>query len=122
MSVKKYKELYSVKEICLLYNITRKTLFYYDRIDLLKPAKRQGAQRSKHYDLDSLKRLDRIRVFRNAGLNIAETKKVIDLSDINSILTVLNNVKIRLEDEKNQKENELKELDKLIVSFKHGCS
>ena len=53
------EKLYSVKEICEKYGITRKTLFYYDRIGLLKPAKRLGRQSFKYYDVAALKRLEK---------------------------------------------------------------
>ena len=120
MTVMKDKDLYSVKEICIMYNITRKTLFYYDRIGLLKPAVRQGIQRFKYYDVNSLNRLERIRVFRDAGLNISEIREVLDLSDKDSIIKLLNSVKARLEEEKHQKEKELGELNRLISFLKTG--
>ena len=42
--------LYSVGEICRITGITRKTLFYYDRIGLLVPYKRTEPQQFKLYD------------------------------------------------------------------------
>ena len=44
------KKLYTVKEVCEKYSVTRKTLFYYDRINLIKPYSRQGVQQHKMYN------------------------------------------------------------------------
>ena len=52
--------LYSVGEICRITGITRKTLFYYDRIGLLVPYERTEPQQFKLYDRERLERLNGI--------------------------------------------------------------
>ena len=88
--------LYSVKEVCDRYGITRKKLFYYDRSGLLKPSQRQGKQQFKYYDEKALSRLDSILKYRNAGLSIDDIRKVIDLDDKETILGILMGVRKRL--------------------------
>ena len=66
------KKIYTVKEVCEKYSITRKTLFYYDRIGLLKPYSRSGAQQHKMYTEDELNVLERIIRLRRCGLSISE--------------------------------------------------
>ena len=76
--MKEEKKLYSVKDICNKYGITRKTLFYYDRAGLLLPSERKGKQQVKFYTDTSLERLDKIRIFREAGLSIDAIRQIID--------------------------------------------
>ena len=108
------EELYSVKDICKKYSITRKTLFYYDKTGLLKPAMRQGKQNIKFYDEAALKRLKSIIEYREAGLSIEDIRDVIDLDNREEILNVLIRVRRRLVKEFDEKKEELKNLEKLI--------
>ncbi len=110
----KDRDLYSVREVCDRYGITRKTLFYYDRIGLLKPADRQGVQHFKFYDFEALSRLESILEYRGAGLSIDDIKKVIDLDDKEAILGILMDVRKRLISEARQKEEEIRKLEELI--------
>ena len=78
---------YSVREICALTGVTRKTLFYYDRIALLKPYDRVGVQSHKVYDAAALERLRRILLYRDAGLQIDEIRGILDgMADKNTVL------------------------------------
>ena len=60
----------SVKEICRVTGVPRKTLFYYDRIGLLEPSRRSGKQNFKEYDEQAVNRLLEIRLYREMGLSI----------------------------------------------------
>lgn len=108
------EKLYSVKEVCDRYKITRKTLFYYDRSGLLKPTRRQGKQQFKLYDDEAASRLRLVLNYRSAGLMIEEIKAIIDTDDKRMILSVLKDAKKRLTQEAFVKEQELKRLDLLI--------
>ena len=108
------KKLYSIKDVCTKYGITRKALFYYDRIALLKPTKREGKQQFKYYDDNALFRLGTILEYRSAGLTIEETKQIIDLKDKKQKLEILLRVKERLKKEANQKQEEIRSLNTLI--------
>lgn len=110
----KEEKLYSVKEVCDRYKITRKTLFYYDRSGLLKPTRRQGKQQFKLYDDEAVSRLRLILNYRSAGLMIEEIRTIIDTNDKKTILSVLKDAKRRLTEEALEKDQELKRLDLLI--------
>lgn len=66
----------TVKEVCELLKITRKTLFYYDRIGLLKPTIRQGSQHHKLYGDKALRELIIICIYRKAGYRIEDIRKL----------------------------------------------
>ena len=44
----------TVNEVCLMMHVTRKTLYYYDKVDILKPTIRAGKQKAKLYDEEQL--------------------------------------------------------------------
>lgn len=67
----------SVKEICSLAGVTRKTLFYYDRIGLLKPTVRVGTQAHKYYDEEAVETLQKIRLYKECGLKISEIRTML---------------------------------------------
>ena len=108
------EKLYSVKEVCDKYNITRKTLFYYDQIGLLIPTERQGKQQFKYYNHNALSRLETILEYRRVGLTINEIKEIIDLNNKKLKLEILLRAKERLEGEAKQKQEEIALLDVLI--------
>lgn len=47
--VESQEKVLSVNEVCKIANISRKTLFYYDKIGLLLPKRRIGSQHTKMY-------------------------------------------------------------------------
>lgn len=107
------QHLYSVGEVCSLMHVTRKTLFYYDRIGLLKPTERATSQQYKLYDAGQLNRLNQILIYRNAGLTIQEVRSILD--DENSDhLKVMENAMERLEKERKEKSDQIDRLQVLI--------
>lgn len=68
----------SVKEICQLTGVTRKTLFYYDRIGLLRPTLRIGSQAHKYYDDTAVETLLKIRLYRACGLQLSEIRGILE--------------------------------------------
>ncbi len=109
---RKERRSYHVKEVCRLTGVTRKTLFYYDRIGLLKPSGRTGVQNHKTYDEEALECLRMILVYRDAGMRIEEIRRLLDEeADRNA---VLREILQRLESEKNQKEYQIRRINELI--------
>lgn len=112
-----HQHLYSVGEVCSLMHVTRKTLFYYDRIGLLKPTERTEVQQFKLYNKDQLNRLNQILIYRNAGLNIHEVRSILD-DEKSDHLKVMENAMHRLEKERNEKSDQIDRLKALIVKEK----
>ena len=84
--------LCTVGMLCEKTGITRKTLFYYDRIGLLKPTVRSGIQEHKLYDEAACMRLSGILRFRRAGLRIDEIRRILDDPDSNVPMILQNAV------------------------------
>ena len=110
--------IYTVSDICSLTGATRKTLFYYDRIGLLKPAARTGPQNSKLYDPEGLLRLQKILRYRQAGLQISEVRRLLreDTDHRKILLAAL----ARLKQEQEQKEEQIFLLMGLLEEAQEG--
>jgi len=59
--------MYTIGQVAKCYALSRSTLLYYDRIGLLRPSGRSAAD-YRLYSARDLKRMDRIVLFRSAGL------------------------------------------------------
>ncbi len=103
----------SVGYLCASRGITRKTLFYYDRIGLLKPTVRTGPQQFKEYDSAAAERLDRILRCRNAGLSVKEIRKLLDDPACDH-KAVMNEAIKRLIREREEKDCEIDRLRELM--------
>ena len=76
--VESQEKVLSVNEVCKIANISRKTLFYYDKIGLLLPKKRIGSQHTKMYDKTAIHKLQQIQMYKNAGLLLREIKEILN--------------------------------------------
>lgn len=69
--------MYTVGKLAAKFGLSRSTLLYYDSIGLLHPRERaQGEYRS--YGPEQERRLERICLFRRAGLSLEEIKRVLE--------------------------------------------
>lgn len=110
------KTLYTVGDICTLTGVTRKTLFYYDKTNLLKPTALKGTQNQKLYDSEKLRKLRRIIQYRDAGLTINEIKLLFDGPDVDPVPIFREALK-RLQGEMEQQKECIDNLIKLIAEF-----
>jgi MerR family transcriptional regulator, thiopeptide resistance regulator len=67
---------YSISKIARACGLSRSTLLYYDRLGLLRPSGRTGSG-YRYYMTADLRRLERIRHFREAGLTLKEIRAVL---------------------------------------------
>ena len=107
------ERLYTVAEISSITGVTRKTLFYYDKIGLLNPTKRIGPQMHKVYDEESLAHLKTILRYREAGLSINEVRSVIN-SSAQEKRDIYERVLERLMKEKTEREKTIRNLLKIM--------
>lgn len=92
------QDMKSVKEVCEELAVTRKTLFYYDKIGLLIPSYRDGAQKHKYYSSKDIKKLYEIRKLRNVGMKVSEIKEYFE-SDTRKRKKILEEVQVRNDEE-----------------------
>lgn len=67
----------SISQLAARFGLSRSTLLYYDRIGLLKPSGRTGADYRYYTDKDR-KRMERIQSFRQAGLSLADIRLTLE--------------------------------------------
>lgn len=115
----KEEKLYTVGEVCGQMGITRKTLFYYDQIGLLKPSERVSSQQAKLYDRKKIARLQCILQYRKAGLRISEIRELLDDQNVHR-LSILQAAMTRLQKERDGVEQEIVNLTKLIEAEKRA--
>jgi DNA-binding transcriptional MerR regulator len=71
----------SVSKMAANFGISRSTLLYYDSINLLKPSKRTNAGYRLYNDAD-LERLNKIMLFRDAGVPLAEISNLLNAANL----------------------------------------
>jgi MerR family transcriptional regulator, thiopeptide resistance regulator len=79
--------MYTVKYLAKLSGLSRSTLLYYDEIGLLSPSARSASNYRLYSDND-VRRMERINIYREAGLPLEAIIKLIH-DDSNSVSAVL---------------------------------
>ena len=104
--------LYTVRDVCVLLGITRKTLFYYDHLDLVRPYQRQGTQSAKIYDEQGIARLRRIISYKAAGLTLKEIRACLDGEYPET--DILKSAVLRMKDEKQKLERMIRNTEERL--------
>jgi DNA-binding transcriptional MerR regulator len=69
--------MYTIGQLAKRFSLSRSTLIYYDKKGLLKPSGRSIANYRAYSDHD-IETLERIILFRNAGIPLSTIAKIID--------------------------------------------
>ncbi len=107
----------TVNELCKTAGVTRKTLYYYDKIDLLKPIKRSGKQKAKLYSDSAVDTLKTIKQYQEAGLLLSEVRMILNQPE--KTIEILLNVQKRLFEQKQMLGEQIILLAKLIEEEKN---
>ena len=83
----------TVNEVSKLTGISVRTLHYYDEIGLLHPASVLDTG-YRLYDDENLKRLQQILLFRELEFPLKEIKKIIDISDFDTVRALENQIEM----------------------------
>ena len=76
--------MYTIKQLADLANVSRRTLRYYDQIDLLKPTA-VGDNNYRYYDQKTVLRLQQIRFYQELDFSLDDIRKILDKSDFNAL-------------------------------------
>lgn len=93
---------YSISQLANAFGLSRSTLLYYDKIGVLCASKRTASGYRQYTEQDH-EQLERICMFRGAGLTLAEVKEMF-LGDSNPSISIL--------------EKRLRDLDKEILELR----
>lgn len=78
---------YRVKELAKISGVSVRTLHWYDKVGLLKPAY-VGSNGYRHYEEDQLLILQQILFFRELGFELKQIQKVLGRGDFNKIVAL----------------------------------
>ena len=70
--------MYTIGQFSIMTKISKKTLRYYDEIDLLKPAKIDYENSYRYYDENSLLIAQQILIYRNCNMALEKIKEIIN--------------------------------------------
>ena len=70
--------LLQIGELSQRAGVSHRTIHYYERIGLLRPAEREGVG-YRYYDEQAVQRLEKIAALKNLGLSLDDIGQVIDL-------------------------------------------
>lgn len=88
---------YTISQLARSFGLSRSTLLYYDRIGLLRAAERTAAG-YRVYTQNEFSRLERICIFRSAGLSLEDVRKLLT-SSVEPSVKILENRLQELEDQ-----------------------
>ena len=79
--------LFTISQVAKKYNLSRSTLLYYDKINLLKPSGRSQAN-YRLYSASDLEAMEKISMYRSAGLSLENISEILnsEQTDASNIL------------------------------------
>ncbi|MGL4572118.1 MAG: MerR family transcriptional regulator [Clostridium sp.] len=95
----------SIGEVSKIFKISKDTLRYYDKIDILNPEVNEN-NKYRFYDLKDLEQLGLIVGIKSLGVSLLDIKSTIEGGDINRYIDLIQTQKVLIE-------NKQKELEKL---------
>ena len=105
-------KLMKINEVAAKYNITKRTLRYYEEIGLIK-SKRDDLSNYRYYDNDALKRLEQILLLRELNFKLSEVREILLSDDYDAI----KNIFIRRLDEIREDIEDLNYFEKVVASI-----
>lgn len=119
MTEEKY---YKTNEVCKLHNITKKTLLYYDKIDLFKPDYIDETNNYRYYARENFPILKQIIYLKNIGMNLNEIKHLLNNRSHDLMISTLKDKKIEVEIQKEKLSRIHKSIDYLINYYEHASA
>ncbi len=83
------KEFFPIGEISKLFNINKKTLRYYDEIDLFKPSYVDKHNKYRYYSIDQFECLETIQYLKELGLTLSKIRYHLNTFNLASIIDSL---------------------------------
>lgn len=100
--------MYSIGKFSIMLNLNRKTLRFYDEIDLFKPAYVDETNQYRYYEEDQIEAIREIIRLKNIGISLEQIKKIRNKMNNVSLATVyqerLNEIEAALKQLTKQKE------------------
>ncbi|OXX82946.1 MerR family transcriptional regulator, partial [Paraclostridium benzoelyticum] len=82
------KDLFTIGEIAILFDINKKTLRYYDEIDLFKPSYIDEKNNYRYYTTNQFEKLNTIIYLKSMEIPLSKIKYYLDNRSINNMLNL----------------------------------
>ncbi|MCU9806815.1 MerR family transcriptional regulator [Paraclostridium sp. AKS46] len=82
------KDLFTIGEIAILFDINKKTLRYYDEIDLFKPSYIDEKNNYRYYTTNQFEKLNTIIYLKSMGIALSKIKSHLNNRSINNTLNL----------------------------------
>lgn len=79
--------MYSIGDLCKMFNLSRSTILYYDKMNLLKSS-RNEENNYRIYDEEQVKRLEKIMGYRESGVSLKDIQDILDMKS-NKVTNIL---------------------------------
>lgn len=114
--------LYKTNEVCKLHNITKKTLLYYDKIDLFKPDYIDQSNNYRYYSRENLPILKQIIYMKNIGFSLNEIKNMLDHPSHELMITQLKEKQMKVKQDIEQFKRMDSSIDYMIKYYEHASA
>ncbi len=105
--------MYTIRDLCKISKLSRSTILYYDSLGLLKPAER-SASNYRLYSDESIKTLNKICLYREAGVSLSDIGMLTDMPENDDIyIDILEKTLILL----NNQAHKVQEKQKMIIDM-----
>lgn len=111
------KDYFTIGEISKLFNINKKTLRYYDEIDLFKPSYVNKNNKYRYYSIDQFECLETIQYLKELGLTLSKIKYHLNTLNLDSIINSLEYQKNIIEEKIEELKNMQEKIDKKIIQI-----
>lgn len=91
------KKLFTISQTAKIVGMTAETLRHYDRINLVKPCNTDEYTGYRYYSQQDIVRLNTVKALQCMDLQLTEIKKILEYSDLNKIITLLNKAELSAE-------------------------
>lgn len=88
------KDLFTIGEMSKLFDINKKTLRYYDEINLFKPSYIDKNNNYRYYTTEQFEQLNTIKYLKELGMTLSTIKQHLENISIDNILSVFESQKI----------------------------
>ncbi len=108
-----------ISTICERFNVTSRTLRYYEEIGLIKSI-RQGDGNYRYYDDNTIKRIEHIILMRRLSLSVKEIQKILSTKDIEEVMTIFVNKLSLLKEDLMDKVITIKNIEDMLGLIKQN--
>ncbi len=113
--------MYTIGDLAKKFNLSRSTILYYDKLGILKPAKR-AENNYRLYDEQQVMKLDKIVMYRESGISLKNIQRLLDIEnkEVTGILIErLNKIQKEIKNLKNQEKLVLAVLREEVIIGKN---